>query len=86
MKTSLMPKCKSCRHFRFTCSWLLNRTGEEEQCDWGPSRYKKKPSYCKDCKVKLQDQPDCRKHGIQNCHICNEIICGDNPHKYHVVI
>ncbi len=30
--------CGSCFHFQ-RCQWLLSRKGNEEECDWSPSRY-----------------------------------------------
>jgi hypothetical protein len=30
--------CSECKHFN-RCQFLLQRTGEETECDWEPSRF-----------------------------------------------
>jgi len=32
--------CNDCFYFDKTCSWLLDRKGNETECDWLPERYK----------------------------------------------
>lgn len=36
MSTSTL--CRDCIHLP-RCRWLLQRTGEETECDWSPSRF-----------------------------------------------
>lgn len=34
--------CKDCFHFERKCRWLIGVTGDEDHCDWIPSRWHEK--------------------------------------------